>query len=54
MATVKHGVVTMVTKGVALVRASDVKNPLHYDESEVCSCYGIINGYYGDVYIRYM
>lgn len=36
VATIKHGVVTMVANGTTLVRAFDVKNSLHYDQSEVC------------------
>lgn len=42
VATIKHGVVTMVANGTSLVRAFDVKNSLHYDQSEVCCYYGIM------------
>jgi len=30
-----QGVVTMVAKGTTVVRATDTRNSLHYDESEV-------------------
>jgi len=30
----------MVTKGTTSVRATDARNSLHYDESEVSSCHG--------------
>ena len=40
----------MVAKGTTLVRASDVKNSLHYDESEVSSCHSDSNSYHSDVY----